>query len=644
MQDFTALKQAEEAARESEGRFRATFEQAAVGMALVAPDGRWLRVNRKLCDFVGYSHEELMGLTFQDITHPDDLETDLAHVRQMLAGAITTYAMEKRYIRKDRSLVWINLTVALVRTPQGQPDYFISVVEDISEIKQVEAALRESERTHRIVAENTYDFEYWRAPEGRYLYVSPSCERVSGYKPAEFLADPDLLLRLVHPEDRPLFEERMRALTADRSCVEFEFRIVHRDGTVRWLAQACQPVFSERGEYLGMRGSNREVTDRRRAEEALKEADRRKDDFLVTLAHELRNPLAPIRNALQILRLSADPQEQEQARSVMHRQLDQIVRLVDDLLDVSRISMGRLELRKEPTQLRAVAHAAVETSRPLIELMGHELTVVLPAEPMVVDADPTRLGQVMSNLLINSAKYTDRGGRIRLTAERDGSEAVVSVEDNGIGIAPDKLAGLFQMYSQVERSLERAQGGLGIGLTLVKRLVEMHGGRIEARSEGLGKGSEFVIRLPLVEVTKPPATAERNEPPSPKSSLRILVVDDSYDSARTLARLLKLTGHEARTAHDGGEAIEAAERYRPDVILLDISLPVMNGYDVAKEIRGKSWGGKVVIVALTGWGREADRRRSTEAGIDRHLVKPVDPAALEVLLAELRRDPGAAAG
>jgi PAS domain S-box-containing protein len=465
MAESSGARRTESVNREGRGRLPTAFEQAGVGIAVVGPDGRWLWANQTYCDLVGYGHGEMMGLSSRDLTHPEDLDTYLTLARQLLAGEIATYSTRKRFVRKDGSIACTNLTASLVRTPEGQPDCSIEVVEDISQrklseqalrtladsipqmcwiadrdghiawynrrwveytgraleqlwgrkllpvldaevqprvlkqwvesvasgepfdmdlplrgrdgvsrpfltrvepvrdddgrvawwlgthtdisgLKQAEAELRESERTHRIVADNTYDFEFWRVPDGRYLYVSPSCERVSGYTPAEFLADPDLLLRLVHPDDRPRFEERMRALTADRLCDEFEFRIVHRDGTVRWLAQACQPVFSERGEYLGVRGSNREVTDRKRAEEALQVADRRKDEFLVTLAHELRNPLAPIRNALEILRLSADAQDQEQARSVMERQLDQIVRLVDDLLDVSRISTGKLELRK----------------------------------------------------------------------------------------------------------------------------------------------------------------------------------------------------------------------------------------------------------------------------------------------------------
>jgi two-component system CheB/CheR fusion protein len=624
--DFTALKQAEEAARESEGRFRATFEQAAVGMALVAPDGRWLRVNRKLCDIVGYSHEELIGLTFQEITHPDDLETDLAYVRQLLAGEITTYAMEKRYIRKDRSLVWINLTVALVRTPQGQPDYFISVVEEISEIKQVVAALRESERTYRIVAENTYDFEFWRAPEGRYLYVSPSCERVSGYKPAEFLADPDLLLRLVHSEDRPLFEERMRVLTADRSCVEFEFRIVHRDGTVRWLAQACQPVFSEQGEYLGMRGSNREVTDRRRAEEALKEADRRKSEFLVVLAHELRNPLAAIRNAVDLFKVSspADP-DLEWGFGAIDRQSRLLAGLVDDLLDVARIGEGKIVLRREPLDVRDVVARAVEVVRPLVDEKRQALTISLPPSSLPADADPVRLQQVLANLLNNAAKYTDEAGRITLTGTLEGGDVVVRVGDTGVGIPAEALQTIFGLFAQIDPAHDRARGGLGIGLMLVRRLVELHGGQVFAASEGPGRGSEFTVRLPALAESaaqKPRMTA--GLPRVARQGSRVLVIDDDDDNASGLARLLKRLGHDVRVARDGKSAIEVARAQRPEVVLLDIGLPGMDGYEVIKRLRAEECCKDTLIIALSGYGQPEDLRRSREAGFDHHLVKPVD--------------------
>src|SRR5262245_51081381 len=398
------------------------------------------------------------------------------------------------------------------------------------------------------------------------------------------------------------------------------------------------------GRSVGLATVSQDVTERRRLEDDLRklaadlaEADRRKDEFLATLAHELRNSLAPIRNALQIIRLSPERTAREQARTLMERQLGQMVRLVDDLLDVSRISQGKLELRREQVPLAAVIGSAVETSRPLIDHLGHQLTVTLPDQPILVDADPTRLAQVFANLLNNGAKYMDRGGHIWLTAEQQGSDVVVSVKDTGIGIAADQLPCLFQMFSQVEETLERSQGGLGIGLTLVKRLVEMHGGRIEARSEGPGQGSEFVVRLPLVvEASGPLAPAERGEPSAPKSSLRILIVDDNRDSADCLGMLLRIMGNDIRTAYDGQRGVDLAGEFRPDVVLLDIGLPKLDGYQACQRIREQAWGQAMVLIAVTGWGQEKDRRRSHEAGFDHHMVKPVDPHALMKLLAELQ--------
>jgi signal transduction histidine kinase/CheY-like chemotaxis protein len=373
--------------------------------------------------------------------------------------------------------------------------------------------------------------------------------------------------------------------------------------------------------------------------EDLRVADRRKDEFLATLAHELRNPLAPIRNGLEIMRLVGDdPKALSEARSLMERQVSHMVRLIDDLMDVSRITRDKLELRKERVDLSAVIQAAVDTSRPLIEASGHSLSVTLPDRPIAVDADATRLAQVFSNLLNNAAKYTQAGGLIALIAEIQGGVVVVTVRDNGVGIPAEMLPQIFDMFTQVDRTLERSQGGLGIGLTLVRRLVEMHRGSVEARSRGEGLGSEFLVRLPTAKSapSSPSTGGEGNGSAEPMAARRILVVDDNADSARTLSRLLKLMGNETRMAHDGGEAIAVAEEYRPELMLLDIGLPVLNGYDVARTIRGLPWGRDVVIVALTGWGQEGDRRRSKEAGIDDHLVKPVDPSMLQRLLSGLR--------
>ena len=378
---------------------------------------------------------------------------------------------------------------------------------------------------------------------------------------------------------------------------------------------------------------------RRRTDELvseLSEANRRKDEFLAILAHELRNPLAPIRNGLQIMRLASDNKAAaEQARTMMEEQLAQMVRLIDDLLDISRITRGKIELRKERVELAAVIQSAVESSSPLIEASGHDLTVTLPREPIFLDADLTRLAQVFSNLLNNAAKYTDRGGRIRLTALGQGSDVVITVRDTGIGIPAGMLSKVFEMFMQVDRSLERTQGGLGIGLTLVKRLVDMHGGTSEARSDGPGKGSEFVVRLPVM-VLPPAQNPQRSngccDQAVAASGRRVLVVDDNPELARSFDMLLRLMGHESRVAYDGLAAVEAAEAFRPDVVLMDIGMPKLNGYEAARRIREQPWGKDMALVAVTGWGQEEDRRRSHEAGFDQHLVKPVDHADLQKVL------------
>ncbi|VTT98138.1 histidine kinase : Chemotaxis protein methyltransferase CheR OS=Polaromonas naphthalenivorans (strain CJ2) PE=4 SV=1: PAS_9: PAS_4: PAS_9: PAS_4: PAS_9: PAS_8: PAS_4: PAS_8: PAS_3: PAS_3: HisKA: HATPase_c: Response_reg [Gemmataceae bacterium] len=1123
---------------ESEERFRATFEQAAVGIAHVATDGRWLRVNRKLCDIVGYAPDELLRLTFQDITHPEDVGADLAQLRRLLAGEIATYAMEKRYFRKDRRTIWINLTVALARTPAGEPKYLISVVEDITQRKAVEDALLESERKYRTLFENmAEEVHYWRVerddrgrvvtwrlvdanppalrtwgksldeirgrttdeifgpgstdhyrdvvrkittegvphafedyfpaldrhfrftsvpvgdhfittgaditaiqraheslrqsedryravlesitdaffavgrdwtftyvnrqaervldrtpgdligrsiwgeypglagsqferayrrvmaervtatvaayypdhdrwyevhvypaeggisvyfrdvservradealraseerfrtlfeamdegycviemifdppggdravdyrflevnpafeaqagmrgvvgrrmrefvadiedhwlanygrvaltgepvrfaneytglnrwfevyafrvggegsrrvgvlftdttarvradaalreseerlrtlsdnlplgavyqvvagPDGgrKFLYASAGIERLFGVSPAEAMADAGSLYGLVHEDDRPRvaaaeavalrdlspyeceFRSRTRsggvrwvqarsaprrlpdgavvwegivadvtdrkraereaqvhrdrldlvvnsvdvglwycdlpfdrlvwnakvkehfglppdhdvtigtfydrlhpddrertrgaieASIRDRAGYDIEYRTVGLDGRERWVRAIGRTFYAPSGEPVSFDGITVDVTARVRQEHALKDADRRKDEFLATLAHELRNPLAPLRNGLQVMKLAAgNAAAVEKARAMMERQLGQMVHLIDDLLDVSRITRGKLRLRRERVELESVVRAAVETARPVIEASGHEFTAALPPGPVYLDADPVRLAQVLSNLLTNAAKYTGRGGRIQLTAVRVGGEVAVSVADTGIGIAPEHLPRLFEMFSQVSSALERSQGGLGIGLALVRGLVEMHGGTVGARSEGPGKGSEFVVRLPVAD--GPPARREPGagrEPASAGPGRRVLVADDNRDAADSLAMMLRLRGHEVHTAYDGRAAVEAAARLRPDVAVLDIGMPGLTGYDAARRIRAESWGRDMTLVAVTGWGQEEDKRRATEAGFDRHLTKPVDPAALEEFLA-----------
>jgi CheY-like chemotaxis protein len=382
-----------------------------------------------------------------------------------------------------------------------------------------------------------------------------------------------------------------------------------------------------------------EITDLKRLESELRETDRRKDEFLATLAHELRNPLAPVRNAVQILNLKASAsKEVAWASSVIERQVRVMVRLIDDLMDVTRINQGRIELQRAPVRLSAVLALAVESSRPQIEEFGHELVISQPEGPIFVQADLTRLSQVFMNLITNAAKYTDEGGRIDVVVELRDAQVRVAVRDNGIGIAASQLGGVFKMFSQVESALARSRGGLGIGLSLAKRLVEKHEGTIEASSPGLGLGSEFSVTLPVRAAPADRAngaqTADAAAATAP--ALRVLVVDDNVDGADSLSQLLTLGGHEVRTAYDGLAGLEAAGSFRPDVVLLDIGMPKLNGYDTCKAIRAEAWGSAVTVIATTGWGDAGAKQAVAEAGFDFHFVKPLDERLLARTLATLR--------
>ncbi|MBA3484073.1 MAG: response regulator [Pirellulales bacterium] len=385
-----------------------------------------------------------------------------------------------------------------------------------------------------------------------------------------------------------------------------------------------------------------DVTARIQAEEALRAADRRKTEFLALLAHELRNPLAPIRNGLEILRLASDNTPGVvQAREMMERQLLHMVRLIDDLLDVARISTGKMELRRARISLADAINNALETARNLIESAGHELSVSLPSDPIFLNADLTRLAEVFGNLLSNSAKYTPRGGQISLAVERQGEEAIVTVKDNGIGIPQSSLAAIFDMFSQVDRSIERTTGGLGIGLSLVKGLVELHGGTVTVQSDGPNYGTTFVVRLrAMMADSAPEPVSPRDEVNGCSSARRVLVVDDNQDSGSSMAMALQLRGYNAVTAFDGFEGIKIAEAFNPDVILMDVGMPTMNGYETTRRIRETPWGKGIVIIALTGWGQEGDRVRTKEAGCNAHLVKPANVCELQKLLVELGVETG----
>lgn len=552
-------------------------------------------------------------------------------------------------VKGGRFLAGMTVHVSERREWTGQE---IAVIQDTAErtwasVEQarVEAALRLSEERRRL-ALDAGELGAWHVDlatnvlttDERFLIIF-----TGGTEPL----NNEQVLTAIHADDRARIRAAVEAATRSDNPAPYaeEYRVVHPDGSVRWVFAKGRANHhrEEPGRPASFDGTLADITARKRIEEErerlvgqLRDADRRKDEFLATLAHELRNPLAPIRNGLEIMRQAGANETVEQARAMMERQLMQLIRLVDDLLDVSRVTSGKLALRKERVELRGIIDAAIETSRSLMEQAGHAWTVVVPEEPISVDGDATRLAQVVSNLLNNSAKYTPRGGHIRLSVHREEGVAVITVADDGIGIPPGMVGKVFEMFTQVDRTLEKTTGGLGVGLSLVKGLIEMHGGTIEAHSQGEGRGSEFIVRLPVASSAPP-----KVEPPVAAAAVgmvrrrRILVADDNVDSAQSLGRLLELLGNEVRTANEGLQALSAAEAFRPHVLLLDIGMPNLNGYEVCRRIREQAWGQNAVLVAMTGWGQEEDRRQSHEAGFNLHLVKPVDFGAIKKLLSSL---------
>ena len=469
------------------------------------------------------------------------------------------------------------------------------------------------------------------------IWWSPELAVLFGFSPDDRNYSREHLFALVAPEDRERLPRAIEEALAKRQDYMLEFRFKHaQTGEWRWMEARGRAQYGPNGKPTMLYGLGIDITDRVRAIEALKEADRRKDEFLATLAHELRNPLAPISSGLHILRTAGDnPQIAATAREIMERQVAQMVRLVDDLLDVARITTGKVELRTEPLDLADALKDAIETSRPLLEENAQPLTTSLPDKPLYVKADRTRLAQVFANLLNNSAKFSDRGQPISVSLAQDDQDAVIRVRDAGVGIAPEALPRIFDMFGQADSHDSRKSGGLGIGLSLVKRIAEMHGGSVEARSEGVGRGSEFIVRIPMIAAQQPDAEREPPVVKAPMLKRRILVVDDNTDAAESLAALLSINGHETRLAHDGLRAVEEAKTFKPDVVFLDIGMPELDGHETARRIRQEPWGKDMVLVALTGWGQTEDRRRSQEAGFNHHLVKPADPTVVAKLISSL---------
>ena len=477
--------------------------------------------------------------------------------------------------------------------------------------------------------------------DDRLTYINPAAERQYGLDASAALGRhrAELYDLRWHSE-----EERADSAAALRATGAWRGRVVHvkRNGDVIDAESSVTLLRDRDGADAGCLSVVRDVSEReaaererRAADQALREADRRKDVFLATLAHELRNPLAPIGNSLAVLRLSADPAVHAKAYGVIERQLAQLVHLVDDLLDVGRITQGKLELRRARVELAQIVRAGIETSRPLIDAGGHLLVVSGDlGDAIAVDADLTRMTQVVANLLNNAAKFTPFGGRIEISTAREGAQAVISVADTGIGMAAELLPEVFEMFAQRQRSVDRAHGGLGIGLALVKRLVEMHDGTVEAQSEGAGRGSRFVVRLTaLPATTAEPAVGAKAGTGVAGHDACVLIVDDNRDSADSMATLIGMLGFRTSVAYDGDEALRIAADLRPDVVLMDLGMPRMSGHEVARRLRAQTWAASILLIALSGWGQDEDRRRTAEAGFDHHLVKPLDLDALKFLLA-----------
>jgi PAS domain S-box-containing protein len=632
--DITQRKATEEALRESNRRF-ARFMQHLPGLAWIKDlDGRYVFANNAAERAWQQPLAELYGRRDEEIFSPEDAAHFRDTDRQAISNAMVLETIEANEL-EDRLRHFI-VRKFPIPNPDGMTSLIGGIAIDITERVKAEEALRISEQTYRAIGE-LINYGVWVCdPEGRNIYASESFLKLVGMTQEECsnFGWGDVL----HPDD---FQS---AIDAWKECVktggywDIEHRFRGVDGKWHPILARGVPVRNERGEITAWAGINLDISRLKQVEQELREADRRKDEFLATLAHELRNPLAPIRNGLQIMRLVGDdPEALEQARHMMERQLGQMVRLIDDLLDLSRISRGKIDLRKEVVDLSVIVKNAIETARPLIEQLGHEFALKLPPEPVWVEADVTRLAQVFANLLNNATKYTEKGGIISLTVTRHDEEVEVMVKDNGIGIPEQMLGRVFEMFTQVDRPSPKYQGGLGIGLSITKRLVEMHDGQVEARSEGPGLGSQFVVRLPLaaLPVADSPASADDEEDVDVSAKQRIVIADDHLDSLSSLAMMLKIGGNDVRTARHGIEAIEVAAAFQPAVILLDIGMPELNGYETCRRIRKEPWGSEIIMIALTGWGQEEDKRKSKEAGFDYHLVKPVDPDVLEKLLTTL---------
>lgn len=622
-------KRIEAALRRSEARHRALLENAPVAVAHNSLDGAFEYVNRAFCQLVGYTAEELYTMRWQEITHFDDVAPDQSLATQVVDGPLASYNIEKRYIRKDGSIVWVNLFGNFVADDDGRPVQGVAVVIDITEQRLTAERIKESEARFRELANNIDQFAWTCDEYGRSTWHNQRWHDYTGMTTDE--AQGFGWTRALHPERRERIVHTMDdCLRAGRSW-EDTFQLQSKDGEYRWFLSRAVPIRSDDGDILRWFGTSTDVTDLRNLQVALKEASKRKDEFLAMLGHELRNPAAAISNATHALsRLLSNHGQEQSLLGIIERQIGHMSRLLDDLLDVARITQGRVEIRHELLTLQTCVELALETAQPLIHERRHRLTTTQWFEPLWLSGDKVRLAQCITNLLTNAAKYTDVGGEIWLRMFADETSIGVEVQDSGQGISTDLLPHVFDLFVQGDRPLDRSQGGLGIGLPLCRKLVEMHDGTIAALSAGIGTGSTFIIRLPR---TVAPAPLAETLAPRDPATTRIMIVDDNRDAAQSLEIIMRLEGHTTLVAHSGKDAIEQAAHFDPQFVLLDIGLPEMDGYEVARRMQELI--PRAHLIAVTGYGLAEDRNKSAECGFKAHLVKPVSARSIEETLARI---------
>ncbi|HET6726274.1 MAG TPA: ATP-binding protein [Gammaproteobacteria bacterium] len=605
-----------------------------------APDSTFIRhfgvsSSKSACDA---ARREQRRLIIEDMEKRRDLPDE--DLKVTLADGI-------RAAQSTPMIGWTGQTVGILSTQFPKPhrpgdhelrlfDLLAWTAADFVERYRANAAFKASEERLRLALEAARMGTFVWFPREKRGEADQHLLKLCGLSRADSFTLFNSLDKLIHPDDGEAFIKAIAHACnpAGDGKLRTDVRVIRPDAQLRWLMITGQMFFEGMPRRaVRMAGLVMDITDRKQAQDALEEADRRKNEFLATLAHELRNPLAATQNARRLLREGGE--HRTWALAMLGRELDHMGRLIDDLLDVSRVSRNAINLKKKPLNLAVMARNVAEAMQPSCINASHELVTALPPRPIYVDADPARLRQIIGNLVNNANKFMEAGGRIELSVSRDDADAIIRVRDEGIGMTDEQLRHIFDMFVQGDTSLERPRGGLGLGLTLVKNLVELHGGKVEAISEGIGKGSEFIVRLPALAETPMPADETASFESARPAARRVLVVDDNEDIAESMALLLRLEGHEVQIARDGLEAIETARTMRPDAILLDVGLPKLNGYEACQHIRSQPWGKDLFVIAATGWGQAEDRQRASSAGFSAHLTKPIDHAELARLLESL---------